>query len=162
MNTLLYFWHDLRIHKWRRKCRSSHIGTVSHLPWSHSADDVTIDCWWRHNRQDPGLKLFFGAQQQKYSKRHVSSFYLEQEGGCQKCCISLCSKVFINHSYQMEACPECLNILIYWSKYWVDRLRRTLRRKVKQEYFINRYIDFAAIFYVKLPTSTPVINSINR
>ena len=56
---------------------------------------------------------------------------LEQEGGCQKCCISLCSKVCINHFYQMKASPECLNILIYWSKCWVERLRRTLRRKVK-------------------------------
>ena len=55
---------------------------------------------------------------------------LEQEGVYQKCCISLCSKVFINHFYQMKASPECLNILTYWSKYWVDRLRRTLRRKV--------------------------------
>ena len=55
---------------------------------------------------------------------------LEQEGGCQKCCISLYSKVFINHFYPMKACPECLNILIYWRKYWVDRLRGTLRRKV--------------------------------
>ena len=55
---------------------------------------------------------------------------LEQEGGCQRCCISLCSKVFINHFYQMKARSEYLNILIYWSKYWVDILRRTLRRKV--------------------------------
>ena len=29
----------------------------------------------------------------------------------------------------MKASPECLNILTYWSKYWVDKLRRTLRRK---------------------------------
>ena len=55
---------------------------------------------------------------------------LEQEGGYQKCCIFLYSKVFINHFYQMKASPECLNILIYWSKYWVDRLRRTIRKKV--------------------------------
>ena len=55
---------------------------------------------------------------------------LEQEGGCQKCWIPLCSKVFINHFDQMKASPECLNILIYWSKYCVVRLRRTLRRKV--------------------------------
>ena len=140
---------------------------------------------------------------------------LEQEGGCQQCCISLCSKMFMNHFYQMKATvypkkyahifvvlcfvvvmqsfimnshevfihihqgcfagtgaivrlpqcqwskpdgygkisqcitttkhskaktvciflgiycsPECLNILIYWSKYWVNRLRRALRRKV--------------------------------
>ena len=55
---------------------------------------------------------------------------LEQEGVYQKCCISLCSKVFINHFYQMKASPECLNILTYCSKYWVDRLRRTMGRKV--------------------------------
>ena len=72
---------------------------------------------------------------------------LEQEGGCQKCCISLCSKVFINHFYQMRASTECLNILIYWSKYWVDRLRRTLRRKVltgifyQQLYRLCHYIS---------------------
>ena len=39
---------------------------------------------------------------------------LEQEGWCQKCSISLCSKVFLNHFYQMKASPECLNILTYW------------------------------------------------
>ena len=55
---------------------------------------------------------------------------VEQEGGCQKYCIYLCSKVFINHFYQIKASPGCLNILIYWTKHWVDRLRRTLRRKV--------------------------------
>ena len=55
---------------------------------------------------------------------------LQQEGLYQKCCISLCSKVFINHFYQMKASPECLNILTYCSKYWVDRLRRTIERKV--------------------------------
>ena len=55
---------------------------------------------------------------------------LEQEGGCLKCCISLCSKVFMNHFYQMKESPECLYILIYWSTYLVDRLRKTLRRKV--------------------------------
>ena len=55
---------------------------------------------------------------------------LEQEGVYQKCCISLCSKVFINHFYQMKASPECLNILTYCSKCWIDRLRRTIGRKV--------------------------------
>ena len=54
---------------------------------------------------------------------------LEQGGGCQKCCISLRIKVLINHFYQMKASPECLTP-IYSSKYWADRLRRTLRRKV--------------------------------
>ena len=63
---------------------------------------------------------------------------LEQEGGCQKCCISLCSKVFINHFYQMEPSPGCLNILIYWSKYLVDRLRRTIRRKVWTKTFYQQ------------------------
>ena len=38
-------------------------------------------------------------------------------GGCQKCCISLCSKVYINHFYQMKASPGCLDILIYWSSH---------------------------------------------
>ena len=37
---------------------------------------------------------------------------LEQEGVYQKYCISLCSKVFINHFYQMKASPECLNIAV--------------------------------------------------
>ena len=55
---------------------------------------------------------------------------LEQEGSWQKCCISLCSKVFINHFYEMKVSPQCLNILIYWSIYLVDRLRRSIRRKV--------------------------------
>ena len=63
---------------------------------------------------------------------------LEQEGGCQKCCIALCSKVFINHFYQMKASSECFNILIYWSKYWVDRLRRTIRRKVQTGIFYQQ------------------------
>ena len=59
-------------------------------------------------------------------------------GRCQKCCISLCSKVFINHIHQMKASSECLNILMYWSKYWVDRLRRTLRRKVLTGIFFQQ------------------------
>ena len=44
---------------------------------------------------------------------------LEQESVCQKCWISLNSKVFINHSHWMKANPECLNVLIQWSKCWV-------------------------------------------
>ena len=63
---------------------------------------------------------------------------LEQEGVYQKSCISLCSKVFINHFYRMKASPECLNILTYWSKYLVDRLRRTLRRKVQTGIFYKQ------------------------
>ena len=53
---------------------------------------------------------------------------VEQEGVYQTYCISLCSKVFINHFYRMKASPECLNILTYWSKFWVDRLRKTIRK----------------------------------
>ena len=52
----------------------------------------------------------------------------------------------------MKASPECLNILIHWKKF-------------KQEYSIYRYIDFATIFYIKLPTSTAallVVNSMNH
>ena len=62
----------------------------------------------------------------------------------------------------MKASSECLNILMHWSKYWVDR---PLEEKFKQEYFINRYIDFVTIFYIKLPTSTAallVVNSMNH
>ena len=39
---------------------------------------------------------------------------LEQEGECQKCSISLCSKVFVNHFYQTKASQECLHNLLYW------------------------------------------------
>ena len=67
---------------------------------------------------------------------------LEQEGGCQKCCISLCSKVFINHFYQMKASTECLNILIYLSTYSVDILRRTIRRKVYTGIFYQQIYRF--------------------
>ena len=67
---------------------------------------------------------------------------LEQEGGCQKCCISLCSKVFINHFYQMKASTECLNILIYWSTYLIDILRRTIRRKVYTGIFYQQIYRF--------------------
>ena len=56
---------------------------------------------------------------------------LEQEGGCQKCCIYLCSKVFINHFYHMKASPECLNILINWSQYWVDTRQTEKKPKMK-------------------------------
>ena len=67
---------------------------------------------------------------------------LEQEGGCQKCCISLCSKVFINHFNQMKASTECLNILIYLSTYWIDILRRTIRRKVYTGIFYQQIYRF--------------------
>ena len=65
----------------------------------------------------------------------------------------------------MKANPECLNILTYWNKYWVDRLREPSEEKFRQEYFINRYGDFATIFYIKLPTSTAaslVVNNMNH
>ena len=35
----------------------------------------------------------------------------------------------------------------------------------KQEYFINKYVEYATIFYIKLPTSTAallVVNSMNH
>ena len=65
----------------------------------------------------------------------------------------------------MKASPEWLKILIYWSKYWVDRLKKPYEEKFKQGYFINRYIKFTTIFYIRLPTSTAtilVINSMNH
>ena len=39
------------------------------------------------------------------------------------------------------------------------------KKKFKQEYFINRYINFTTIFYIKLPTSTVallVVNTLNH
>ena len=38
----------------------------------------------------------------------------------------------------MKASPECLNILTYCSKYWVDRLRRTIGRKVETGIFYQQ------------------------
>ena len=90
---------------------------------------------------------------------------LEQEGGCQKCCISLCSKVFINHFYQMKASPECLNILIYWNKCWVERLRRTLRRKVKTGILyqqIYRLCHYILHKVAHIDCSVPSGNSMNH
>ena len=40
-----------------------------------------------------------------------------------------------------------------------------MKKIYKQEHFINIYIDFATIFYTKLPTSTaalPVVNNMNH
>ena len=91
---------------------------------------------------------------------------LEQEGGCQKCCISLCSKVFINHFYQMKASPECLNILVL--KWILDReTQKNLKKKslnrniLSRDIYIYIYIDFATIFYIKLPTSTAALLVVN-
>ena len=93
---------------------SMYIISYRHAIWTISKTPVSIILWC------PTTKML------------IKACYLiqplEQEGGCQKCCIALCSKVFINHFYQMKASSECFNILIYWSKYWVDR--RTIRRKV--------------------------------
>ena len=63
---------------------------------------------------------------------------LQQEGGYQKCCVSFCGKLFINHFYLKKASPWCLNILIYWSEYWLDRSRSTLRRKVQTGIFYQQ------------------------
>ena len=52
-----------------------------------------------------------------------------EQGGCQKCCMSLCSKVFINHFYKMKASPKCLNILMSWSRYGVDTLRKNPKKQ---------------------------------
>ena len=51
VHTLFYFLHDITIHKWRWKRRSLHIDPVSHSLGLRSADDVTIDRWWRHNNK---------------------------------------------------------------------------------------------------------------
>ena len=84
------------------------------------------------------------------TKLLIKAYFLiqppEQEGECQKCCITLCRKVFMNYFYQMKVSAEYLNILTYWSKYRVDdRLRRTMIRKVKIGIFyqqINRLCHY--------------------
>ena len=103
--------------------------------WINSRCQSLAQCWkcdtvaWDPIGKTP-VKIILWCPTKMLIKACFLIQPLEQEGGCQKCCISLCSKVFINHRYQMKASPECLHILMYWSKYWVDRLRRTPRRKV--------------------------------
>ena len=52
VHTLFYFLHDLHesINDYKNDERL-HIVPVSHSLYFRSADDVTIDCWWRHNDQ---------------------------------------------------------------------------------------------------------------
>ena len=79
------------------------------------------------NRQNP-VRIILCCPTTKNA--HKGMFPHSTTSGCQKCCIALCIKVFINHFDQMKASPEWLNIRIYSSKHCVDRLRRALRRKV--------------------------------
>ena len=109
------------------------------------------------NRQDPSWNYSLVPNNKNAHKGMFPHSTTMQEGGCQKCCITLCRKVFTNHFYQMKESPGCLNIL----KYWVDRLREPQEEKFKQEYFINRHINFATIFYIKLPTSTAALLVVN-
>ena len=63
----------------------------------------------------------------------------------------------------MKSSPEYLDILKYWI--WQTDWEEPYEEKFKREYFINRYIDFATIFYIKLPTSTAallLVNSMNH
>ena len=114
-------------------------GVRGPLPW-HAISVIFVLCALPNTRSNLLLHSIIGKTPVRIiiwcpiTKMLIKACFLiqtlEQEGGCQKCSISLCSKVFINHFCQMKASPACLNILTYWSKYWVDRLRRTLRRKV--------------------------------
>ena len=94
---------------------------VTRLQWVHKIGETPVRAilWW------PTTKMLILAC--------LPIQTLEQEGGCQKSCKSLCSEVYVNHFYQMKVSPESLNFLIYSSKYWVDRPRRTIRRKVLTE-----------------------------
>ena len=71
---------------------------------------------------------------------------LEKGGGCQKCRISLCSKVFINHFHQMKASPECVNILMYWSICLVDRLEKTLKKKSLNRKILSTDISILPLY----------------
>ena len=82
VHTLYYFLHNIRIHKWRWRQRSSHIASVSSLCSSRCAADVTIDCWWRYNyptivrrvREEWSLTRFYSLQ---YSQLVVYDLYVD-------------------------------------------------------------------------------------
>ena len=127
---------------------------------SHGGDKTVVRSSYLHNGISYTSKMsslyWIGAQVRIIlwcltTKMFIKACFLiqplEQEGRCQKCCISLCSKVFINHFYQMTAGPEFLNILIYWGKYWVDRLRRTLRRKSLNRNILSTYISTLPLYF---------------
>ena len=112
------------------------ISSAKWRPYCPRGDELTtinatiLASWGCYNRQDPGWNCSLVPSNKNAYKGMFPHSTTRARGRCQKCCISLCSKVFINNFHQMKASSECLNILMYWSKYWVDRLRRTLRRKV--------------------------------
>ena len=51
VHTLFYFLHDKTNPQMTIKRRFLHIAPVSHSLGFQSADDITIDCWWRPNDQ---------------------------------------------------------------------------------------------------------------
>ena len=127
---------------------NSHIRAMR---WYNKAWWYHMTSWNRQARPQLELIILWCPTTKMLIKACFLIQPLDKEGGYQKCCISLCSKVFTNYFYQMKASPGCLNFLIHWSKYWVDRLRRTLRKKFRQEYFINRLSTLPLYFTSSSP-----------
>ena len=57
---------------------------------------------WHWSIGKTRLKLFSGAPQQNAHKGMIPHLTPRVRGVCQKCCISLCSKMFIDHFYQIK------------------------------------------------------------
>ena len=65
---LVFTWYIESIKQMTIKRRSSHIVPAYHLLGLRSADDVTIDCWWRHNVQT----IVMRAHEKCYITRWIS------------------------------------------------------------------------------------------
>ena len=98
--------------KWPKMVVSDHyLKKYSHNPIQTWCVHLLGDC---SEQARPQLELFSGAQQQKMLIKACFLIQpLEQEGRCQKCCIYLCSKMFINH-WQV---PEMLYIFVQQNVY---------------------------------------------
>ena len=92
---------------------SAHVTRCRHMPtcagtcvptawlW-HSLIQATMSNLYLYNRQDPGYNYSLVPNNKMPIKACFFIQQPEQEGGCQKCCKCLCSKVFISHFYQMK------------------------------------------------------------
>ena len=86
IHTLFNFLHDTQIRKWRRnRRRSSHTDTVSRSPWSHSSDDVTIDCWWRRNCDANTWKMICNSLDTDFICGDIHGWSCEKICQCYNC-----------------------------------------------------------------------------
>ena len=95
-----------------------------HLPTQYTTHTITLQ-QWTNNKTNKSYKqliyiyIFISHVNVTQNVPDISPLMPKHQ-----------DPLLVNHFYQMKASPECLNILIYWRKYWVSRLRRTPRRKV--------------------------------